>query len=149
MRGAIAFCFALLAMCAAMCAQNGSSDSDNSGRIMALESAWNQAEVEHDNKAMSLLLADSFQYTDFDGTFMNKNQWLEVVRKSVDQYEELGNSGMLVHIYGNVAIVTGGYRQRLKNKKNAAVRLGRFTDVWVLQYGQWKCVASQSTIVGR
>jgi hypothetical protein len=80
---------------------------------------------------------------------MNKNQWLEVVRKSVDQYEELGNSGMLVHIYGNVAIVTGGYRQRLKNKKNAAVRLGRFTDVWVLQYGQWKCVASQSTIVGR
>lgn len=136
-------------MCAAMCAQNGSSDSDNSGRIMALESAWNQAEVEHDNKAMSLLLADSFQYTDFDGTFMNKNQWLEVVRKSVDQYEELGNSGMLVHIYGNVAIVTGGYRQRLKNKKNAAVRLGRFTDVWVLQYGQWKCVASQSTIVGR
>jgi hypothetical protein len=95
MRGAIAFCFALLAMCAAMCAQNGSSDSDNSGRIMALESAWNQAEVEHDNKAMSLLLADSFQYTDFDGTFMNKNngsRWSEKVSISTRSWATAGCS---------------------------------------------------------
>jgi hypothetical protein len=147
MRSAVACCLVLVAMCGAVAAQSASSDRDNTGRIMALESAWNQAEVGHDSKAMSMLLADNFQYTDFDGKFMNKSQWLEVVRKSVDQYEELGNSEVLVHLYGNVAIVTGGYRQRLKNKKNAAVRLGRFTDVWILQYGQWKCVASQATLV--
>jgi hypothetical protein len=147
MRATIACCLVHLVMCAALAAQSGSSDSDNSGRIMALESAWNQAEVAHDNKAMGMLLADNFQYTDFDGTFMNKSQWLELVKKSVNQYEELGNIEVVVHLYGNVAIVTGGYRQRLKNKKNAAVRFGRFTDVWVLQYGQWLCVASQATLV--
>jgi Domain of unknown function (DUF4440) len=147
MRVTIACCLVHLALCAAMAAQGGSSDRDNTGRIMALESAWNQAEVAHDGKAMGMLLADNFQYTDFDGTFMNKSQWLEVVKKSVNEYEELGNIEVAVHLYGNVAIVTGGYRQRLKNKKNAALRLGRFTDVWVLQYGQWLCVASQATLV--
>jgi ketosteroid isomerase-like protein len=147
MRSAMACCLVLAAMCGAVAAQTGSSDRDNSGRIMALESAWNQAEVAHDSKAMSMLLADSFQYTDFDGTFMNKSQWLEVVKKSVNQYQELGNNEMVVHLYGTVAIVTGGYRQRLKDKKNAVERFGRFTDVWVLQYGQWLCVASQATLV--
>jgi ketosteroid isomerase-like protein len=147
MRATIACCLMHLALCAGMAAQSGSSDRDNTGRIMALESAWNQAEVAHDGKAMGMLLADNFQYTDFDGTFMNKSQWLEVVKKSVNEYEELGNIEVVVHVYGNVAIVTGGYRQRLKNKKNAAVRLGRFTDVWVLQYGRWLCVASQATLV--
>ena len=147
MRSAAACCLVLVAMCGTLAAQSASSDQDNTGRIMALESAWNQAEVGHDGKAMSMLLADNFQYTDFDGKFMNKSQWLEVVRKSVDDYAELGNNSVIVHLYGTVAIVTGGYRQRLKDKKNAAVRFGRFTDVWVLQHGQWLCVASQATLV--
>jgi ketosteroid isomerase-like protein len=147
MRSGMACCLMHLALCAAMAAQSGSSDRDNTGRIMALESAWNQAEVAHDGKAMGMLLADNFQYTDFDGTVMNKGQWLEAVKKSINDYEELGNVEVVVHLYGNVAIVTGGYRQRLKNKKNAALRLGRFTDVWVLQSGQWLCVASQATLV--
>jgi ketosteroid isomerase-like protein len=147
MRATIACCLVHLVLCASMAAQSDPSDRDNMGRITALESAWNQAEVAHDSKAMSMLLADNFQYTDFDGTFMNKGQWLEAMKKSVNQYEELGNIEVVVHLYGNVAIVTGGYRQRLKNKNNAALRLGRFTDVWVLQYGQWLCVASQATLV--
>ena len=128
-------------------AQSSPAIADEAGKILALESAWNQAEVAHDRRAMDMLLADGFEYTDFDGTYMNKNRWLDLLKQGADQYEELGNLGMSVHVYGSVAIVTGGYRQRLKSKKNAPVRIGRFTDVWVLQAGLWKCVASQATLV--
>jgi hypothetical protein len=141
----------LLAASMAM-AQNASnievvvSAKDETGRIMSLESAWNQAEVQHDARAMAMLLADGFQYTDADGSFLNRSAWLETIRKGVYQYDQLGNTAMAVSIYGNVAIVTGGYREKLK-AKNSVVRTGRFTDTWILQNGQWRCVASQATLV--
>jgi hypothetical protein len=122
------------------------STKDETGRIMSLESAWNQAEVQHDARAMAMLLADGFQYTDADGSFLNRSEWLETIRKGLYVYDQLGNIDMVVSIYGNVAIVTGGYREKLK-AKNSVMRTGRFTDTWILQNGQWKCVASQATLI--
>ena len=116
--------------------------------LLSLENAWNGAELKHDAKALDLLLADIFEYTDSDGTFMNRIQWLEHVKKGVDQYDgQLGNSGMTVRVYGNSAVVTGQYRERTKVKGKIVVESGRFTDVWILQNGTWKCAASQSTAI--
>jgi ketosteroid isomerase-like protein len=125
----------------------GETTGGETGRILSLESAWNQAEVQHDARAMSMLLAETFEYTDSDGRFMDKSHWLNLVTKGVDQYDQLGNSGIEVHLYGDVAIVTGAYRERIKSKRNAVVRAGRFTDIWLQQNGQWKCIASQATLM--
>jgi hypothetical protein len=40
-----------------------------------------------------MLLAETFEFTDDDGHFMNKSQWLAHIRNGVDQYEQLGNTG--------------------------------------------------------
>jgi hypothetical protein len=136
----------LASLCVAA-AQNRQSASDESARILSLENVWNEAEVKHDARALSLLLADAFEYTDSDGSFMNREQWLEHVTNAVDDYEQLGNSKMKVHLYGDVAIVNGEYREKLKVKGRTLIRTGRFTDTWILQKGQWKCVASQSTLI--
>jgi len=53
----------------------------------------------------------------------------------------------LVHIHGNVAIVTGKYRERIRVKGKAVVLTGRFTDTWIQEKNQWKSVASQSTLI--
>ncbi len=143
----VAISLSLVANSFAVSAESGRAWGEDSGKILALESAWNQAEIAHDQRAMEMLLADGFEYTDSDGTYMSKRQWLLLVKKGTDEYEELGNVGMSVHVYGAVAIVTGGYRQRVKSKQRAPMRVGRFTDVWVLQTGLWKCVASQATLV--
>jgi ketosteroid isomerase-like protein len=94
-----------------------------------------------------MLLAETFEYTESDGRFMDKSHWLSLVTKGVDQYDQLGNTGIEVHLYGDVAIVTGAYRERIKSKRNAVVRGGRFTDIWLQQNGQWKCIASQATLI--
>ena len=125
----------------------GETGGNETGRILSLESAWNQAEVQHDARAMSMLLAETFEYTDSDGRFIDRSHWLNLVTKGVDQYDQLGNSGIEVHLYGDVAIVTGAYRERIKSKRNAVVRSGRFTDIWLQQNGQWKCIASQATLM--
>lgn len=62
MRGAITFFVLVLAICLTMAAQSGRSANDETGMIMSLESAWNQAAVQHDPRAMSMLLADRFAY---------------------------------------------------------------------------------------
>jgi hypothetical protein len=146
-RSSGAACLLLMALCPAAVAQRGSMPGDESARILSLENIWNQAEVKHDARALNLLLAEPFEYTDSDGSFMNRSEWLTHVGSGVDRYEQLSNSGMVVHIYGDVAIVTGGYLEKLTLKEKSAAHSGRFTDTWIQRNGEWKCVASQSTLI--
>jgi hypothetical protein len=125
--------------------ENGNAESD---RLLSLESIWNEAEVRHNARALDMLLADTFSYTDSDGSFMDRAQWLAHVKSRVDDYEQLGNSAMAVHVYGNLAIVTGKYVEKLRQKGRAVTRNGRFTDTWIRQNSEWKCVASQATLIG-
>jgi ketosteroid isomerase-like protein len=140
-------CVLLMAMCVAAAAQSGSVAGDESVRVLSLENAWNQAEVTHDAQALSTLLAETFDFTDDDGQFMNKSQWLAYIRNPEAHYEPLGYSGMKVHLYGNVAVATGIYQDKIKEKGKWSVRSGRFTDIWTQQNGGWKCVASQATLI--
>lgn len=150
MRSTIALSLLLLvAMCLIVGAQNRAEDSGTSTRIVTLENAWNQAEFKHDAQALSLLVAETFQYTDAEGTFMNRDQWLASIRNDSDQYEQLVNSGMKVQVYGNAAVVTGQYIEKIKGKGKSIVHSGRFTDTWVEQNGEWKCAASQETLISR
>ena len=137
----------LLAICLAMAAENQKSAGDETGTIMSLESAWNQTAVQHDPRAMSMLLADRFSYTDSAGSVMNKSQWLDLMKKETATFEQLGNSGIAVYLYADVALVTGRYRERVKLKRNFVVRSGRFIDVWMKQNGEWKCIGGQSTLI--
>jgi len=140
-------CILLVAICLPIAAQRENVAGDESARVLSLENAWNQAEVKHDARALSMLLAETFAFTDDDGHFMNKSQWLAHIRNGVDHYEQLGNSGMAVHLYGNVAVATGIYQDKIREKGKIVARSGRFTDIWIQQNGEWKCVASQATLI--
>src|SRR6266853_3750089 len=128
-------CILLVAICLPIAAQRENVAGDESTRVLSLENAWNQAEVRHDARALSMLLAETFEFTDDDGHFMNKSQWLAHIRNGVDQYEQLGNTGMAVHLYGDVAVATGICQDKIKEKGKAVVRSGRFTNTWIQQNG--------------
>jgi hypothetical protein len=123
------------------------SSNDVKNRILTLENSWNQAEVKQDAQAISMLLADTFQYTDADGSTKNKKEWLAQVQSGSDHYEQLGNTNMVVQLYGSAAVVTGQYQERVRLHGKPITRSGRFTDTWIEQSGSWKCVASQSTLI--
>lgn len=147
MRSTSAGCVFLVAACLVVAAQHASVAADQSARVLSLENAWNQAEVAHDTQALSMLLAETFDFTDDDGRFMNKSQWLAHIRDGVDHYEQLSSSGMAVHLYGNVAIATGMYQDKITKKGKGVMHSGRFTDIWIQRNGEWKCVASQATLI--
>ena len=142
MGGLLALLCAVLLM-----AQDSSKRNAEEGHLLALESAWNHAEQSKDAAALNQLLGESLVYVDYDGTLLNKKEFLEnTLRNNVSQ-EQINNDGMTVHVYGNAAVVTGVYRDKGIEKGKPFLRRGRFTDTWVNQNGAWQCVASQSTLI--
>jgi hypothetical protein len=128
-------------------AQHTSAPEGEEGHLIALETAWNHAEQSKDAHALDQLLAESLVYIDYDGTLMNKKEYLASTLKSEVQGEQINNDGMTAHIYGNAAVVTGTYRDKGVEKGKAFLRRGRFTDTWIYDRGAWQCVASQSTLI--
>ena len=126
---------------------HGDNSSGDKSMILALESAWNQAEIHHDATAVAAIMTDSFISVDHHGALQNKSQYLAGIKDHSFQPEEIANSNTSLYLYGNVAIVTSAYRTKGTDSGKPFVHYGRFTDTWVKLNGEWKCVADQETLV--
>jgi len=144
---AVLVCFVLASMMFAGY-QAGSRDSDKA-RVLSLENAWNEAEKHKDVKAIDGLLAPTFAYTQSDGAFMNKQQFLASINAASYHPEQIVNDAMNAEPYDHAVVVTGTYLEKGTEKGKAYTRRGRFTDTWVQENGAWLCAASQETVIGR
>jgi len=148
MRTLIALAGALFLPFLVIGAQTGKTAADKSQSVINLENAWNQAEVRHDGDALKLLLAATFTYTDYDGSFMERDEWLKKVQGESKDYREMANVAQTARAYGDTVVVTGIYIEKLRIKGKNVDRHVRFTDTWIFENGHWECVASQSTLTG-
>jgi len=141
------FAIALLVMLTFSAAPFAQSEGPDEIQIRQLERAWNQAEAKQEVTEISNLVADSLAYTDYDGTFMNKAQYLKWVMEPEQKADHLFDEGMSVKVYGNAAVVTGVYRETGTNKGKKYTIRSRYTDTWIRRNGTWQCVASHSTLI--
>jgi ketosteroid isomerase-like protein len=144
-------CFALVILAglllpAARFPQTSAVNADEI-QIRQLEHAWNQAEAKQEVKEVSSLLAETLVYTDYDGSFMNKAEYMKWVAAPQQKADHLYDEGLSVQVYGNAAVVTGIYRESGTNKGKPYVIRSRYTDTWIKQKGVWLCVASHSTLI--
>jgi len=116
-------------------------------QIRQLERAWNQAEANQQVKEVANLVDDTLVYTDYDGSFMNKSDYLKWVAAPEQKADHLFDEGLTVHVYGNAAVVNGIYRESGTNKGKHYVIRSRYTDTWIRRDGVWRCVASHSTLI--
>ena len=116
-------------------------------QIRQLERAWNQAEAKQEVKEVANLVDDTLVYTDYDGSIMNKAEYLKWVAAPEQKADHLFDEGLTVHVYGNAAVVAGIYRESGINKGKHYVVRSRYTDTWIKRDGLWRCVASHSTLI--
>jgi ketosteroid isomerase-like protein len=148
MRAVAAICVLVSAWAAIGVGQESVKPSGEEGRIIALESAWDQAEKNKDATALAGLLADNLVYVDYDGSLRNKQQFLASIKSASVSSEQINNEGVTVRLYNNnVAVSTGIYRDKGVENGKPFQRRGRFTNVWINQNGAWQCIASQSTLI--
>jgi ketosteroid isomerase-like protein len=118
-------------------------------KLIALENAWNQAQLHQDAKALAGLVSDTYIYTDYDGTLMNKTQFLADIADSSFKTTLSTNEDVRVFLYDNAAIVTGTYHTKGNSKTRHIDHWGRFTDTWLFQLGRWQCVATHTNLIKR
>lgn len=119
----------------------------DASKLIALENAWNQAQLHHDSKAVSNLVSDAFVYTDYDGTVMNKAEFLKDLKDPNYHASLIANDEARVISYSNAAIVVGTYHSKGTYKRQPFEHYGRFTDTWLYQDNKWQCVASHTTLI--
>ena len=117
------------------------------GKILALENAWNQAQLHHNSTVVASMLPDTFIYTDYDGTVMNKTQFLADLMDTSYQATMVVNENVKVFTYEGAAVVIGTYHTKGTYKGRPFEHWGRFTDTWVFENKLWQCVASHTTLI--
>jgi uncharacterized protein (TIGR02246 family) len=128
-------------------AQEQESSSADRSMVLALESAWNQAELHHDAAAVAAVLTDNFMSVDHHGKLMNRSQYLADMKDLSYKPEEIANTETSVYLYGDVAIVTSAYRTKGTADGKPFTHRGRFTDTWIKRDGKWRCAADQETLI--
>ncbi len=123
-----------------------SQTSAAESKLIAFENAWNQAQLNHDSRALDNLVGDHFIYTDYDGTLMNKAQFLQDIQDPEYHATMVANQDVKVSLYQTAAVVTGTYHTRGTYKGRSFEHYGRFTDTWIFQSKGWQCVASHTTL---
>jgi ketosteroid isomerase-like protein len=137
---------ALLLCSSSPVAQEKPATSDEI-QIRQLERAWNQAEANQQVNEVSSLVDDTLVYTDYDGSIMNKSEYMKWVAAPEQKADHLFDEGMTVHVYANAAVVNGIYRESGTNKGKKYVIRSRYTDTWIRYGAIWRCVASHSTLI--
>ncbi|MEP7014958.1 MAG: DUF4440 domain-containing protein [Verrucomicrobiota bacterium] len=129
-----------------------------SGKKMSVEASikdnenrWAAAALKRDMAAVQILLADDFIGINSKGKVQNRRALMGEMKGDKDTYTSTKNEKMDVHKFGNnVAVVVGTYHEKGTGKDTKAFdRSYRFSDTWVERNGQWRCVASQSIMLGK
>jgi ketosteroid isomerase-like protein len=141
--------FALLLAFGCAAAGNATAADSDRSKLIALENAWNQAQLHHDARALENLVADGFVYTDYDGTVMNKNEFMADIKDPAYKATLIANENEQVYSYSNFAVVVGTYHTKGAYKGKPFEHYGRFTDTWMNNDGHWQCVASHTTLLSR
>jgi ketosteroid isomerase-like protein len=138
----------LIAICASVVpgAFGKAAQNRDEGQILALENAWNQAELQHDPAALELILTDDFVITEPDGTLQTKREHMAFSKDTSYHYDVLVSEGFRIKVYGTVAVVTGTYHEKGSSKGIRFDRRVRFTDTWIRIGGTWRCVASHDSL---
>jgi hypothetical protein len=121
----------------------GGDDADAESKLVALENLWNRAAEDHDLRALSTILDDSFIYVDRNGRLLTKAEVLEDVKTA--HGIQVSSESVDVHLHGDIAIVTGIYKTAMMDHGKRIVYRDHFLDTWRLEGGSWIAIASLTT----
>ena len=137
----------VLLVCGLLCvapaaAQGVKSDQQT---LIDLERRWNMAFHTGDVKFIESILDDDFIATYEDGVRADKKKELAQAASFNQQIDASSMDDFTIRIYGNTAVVWFTLRIIGPIQGKPVELTLRYTDVWVLRDGKWKCVSSQST----
>lgn len=121
--------------------------SGDEAALKALEEKWDAASTKNDAAALGAILGDKFISTSAEGKVRGKAEVLSRMKSGEVKYQASKVDDMNVFVYGDAAVVNGRWKGKFTEKGKPMETTERFTDTFVRQNGQWKCVASQGSTI--
>ena len=138
---------AILLLSVSLASGQQNSSSEEGGRVLALEIAWNHALETKDTKALGSLLANTFLSVDIDGSVQSKSEFLASIKAPDYLPSQAATEQSSVQVYGDSAVVVGVFRIKGTDKGKPYSHRERFVDTWIKLSGAWQCVATTSTLI--
>jgi len=126
-------------VCVALPVRGQNMTADESGHILALETAWNHALEVKDTEALEMLLSKNMVALDSDGVLMTRAAFLAGIKAADYQPGQVIHEKINVQMFGDTAIVSGVYREKSNENGKAVMHRASFVDTWVKENDAWKC----------
>jgi ketosteroid isomerase-like protein len=115
--------------------------------LIGLERRWNEAVYSKDIAFIDSILADDFTGTDESGDTGDRAKELQLVADFNQQVVSAIQDEFVVRIYRDTAVVRFTlHLVGIRQGQRAEVNL-KYSDVWVMSDGRWRCVSAHSTKV--
>lgn len=120
--------------------------TDIRDELIGLQNEWMDAWRRRDEARLREILGDEFTLTSArTDRLMAKPEWLELVLSGRVVNESFEYSDLLVHVYGDVAVVKSRLRQQASVDGRPWNETFMLTDVWVRRDGRWQVVTRHSS----
>ena len=140
-------CCLLLGLVSMAAVAQKAKDDSQPAKLLVMEHLWNEAQVNHDARALDGMIGASFINTEYDGEVSDKAKFLADIKDPHFNLTSLTIQDLKVSMYADSAVVAGAYRTKGTYEGKAYEHVGRFTDTWVYAEGRWQCVASHTSLV--
>lgn len=128
-------------------AQQASSAQSDQEVLIGLERRWNEAVYSKDVAFIDSILADDFTATYENGETGDRAKELQLVADFNQQVESATQDDFTVRVYRDTAVVRFTlHLVGIRQGQRAELDL-RYSDVWVMSDGRWRCVSAHSTKV--
>jgi len=135
----------LCASAATIPAQETGSGSSVAGKVRELELARLDAQRRKDNRTLDAMLDNALVWVEPNGVQLTKADYLANLRSSEGDILEIAPAPMTVHVFGDIAIVAGIYREKGVKGGRLYLQRVRFIDTWTFKDGKWVCIAAAAT----
>lgn len=113
--------------------------------VLKAENARFAAMLKADTAALEKLLGDELSYTHSNALVQDKKAFIDDIKTGKIKYLTVDATDQKVHVFGNMAIVTGGAAVHvIQNGNDLTIKI-RYTDAHINRGGAWQMVAWQST----
>lgn len=138
-----------IASCAAVNAQPGQgpgNDPSAEKQVLAREEDYTNGILHGDIDLLKSVFADDFVDTGSSGHLRTREEMLALFAQS-GRPASIVEKNRRIAVYGSTAVVTVEFIVTTADKQKTETFHGRATDVWVKEYGTWRCVAAHSSEV--
>jgi ketosteroid isomerase-like protein len=131
-------------------AANDTNEEQTRKEILQMEEERSQALLKGDVETLKRLYSPEVAYLTEHGQVLTLDQHLANIKNRKQIFHSLVHKDVKVHVFGDTAAVTGLSVSDVRyTDQKVDPRPRRYTNVWLKQDGQWRCIAHYETPVAQ